>query len=345
MPAITEALQGVYALAGANELDTLIFTSSSAEAVNHLMTSSYFELTVKSGRNQYITSAIDEAPAIMSIGRLEQLGCVGRMARADRTGRITAEALAEEFSPRTALVSVSWANGMTGVINPIQEIAKVCQERGVSLHLEVSHVLGKLYIEWNELPVQFLTFSGDLFHAPAGTGGLFVKRGVHCAPFILGGAEQAGLRAGNYSVAALVALGEAAREAIDARDLLCTEIARLRSKLETGILSQVSDSMVFFKEQERLPNCTAIGFPGVVNESLLYLLNRRGVYASIGGGVHQQLKLLLAAAGVEEELANSGISFALSRETTEEEIDKTVEIVSDTVKQLRKCSSQLKRGF
>jgi cysteine desulfurase len=241
MPAIEEALKGIYALVGANEMDTIIFTSSSAEAVNHLITSTYFDLTIQTGRNQYITSSIDEAPAIMAIGRLEQLNCVGRMAAVNSSGCVTAQAIAEELSPRTALVSLSWANALTGVINPIQEIADVCNERGVLLHLEASHTLGKLFTDWNEVPAQFLTFNGDNLHAPAGTGGLFIRRDVKCSPFILGGAEQAGLRAGNYNAAGLIALGEAAREALDARDLVCTETARLRGKLEMGLMSFISE--------------------------------------------------------------------------------------------------------
>jgi cysteine desulfurase len=337
-PAIEEALRGIYALLGAKESDTVIFTSSSAEGVNHVVTSAYFDLTIHTGRNQFITSTIDEAPSIMAIRRMEQLSCVGKMAAADHSGRISAEAVAEELSPRTALVSLSWANGLTGVVNPVQEISQLCNERGVLLHLDASHVLGKIFKDWDEVPAQFLTFGGESLHAPSGTGGLFIRGDVKCSPFILGGMEQGGLRAGNYSIAGLAALGEAAREAIDARDLVCIEVARLRSKLESGIKTLIPEAVPFFQDQERLPNCTAIGFPGVVNEPLLYLLNQKGVYASIGGGSSQQLKLVLSASGIEEKLAGSAVSFSLSRETTEDEIDRAIEIVGECVKHLRKIS-------
>jgi cysteine desulfurase len=345
MPAVEEALKGIYALLGANERDAVLFTSSGAEGVNHLINSTYFDLTIPTGRNQFVTSAIGEAPALMAVARLEQLHCVGKMAPADATGRITAEAVAEELSPRTALVSLSWANGLTGVINPIYEIADLCQERGVRLHLEASHALGKLFCDWTQVPAHFMTFSGDSLHAPPGTGALFIREDVKCSPFILGGSEQAGLRAGSYSVAALAALGEAVREALDTRALVCTEVARLRAKLEEGLLNRIPEAVVFFQEQERLPNCTAVGFRGVVNESLLYLLNRKGVYASIGGGVQQQLKLVLTASGISPVLANGAVSFALSRETTEDEIDRAIELVVEAVEQLRKCSSHLHKDI
>ena len=131
LPAIEDALKGIYALIGATENDDVIFTSSSAEGINQIILSTYFDVTVHTGKNQFITSVIDEAPAIMAIGRLEHLSCIGKMAPADKHGKVTAEAIAEAMTPRTALVSIAWANGLTGVINPIEEIAKVCKERGV----------------------------------------------------------------------------------------------------------------------------------------------------------------------------------------------------------------------
>lgn len=343
-PAMEEALKGVYALIGAKESDEVIFTSSSAEGINQVVLSTYFDVTVHTGKNQFITSVIDEAPAIMAIGRLEHLSCVGKMAPVDKHGRITAQAVAEAMTPRTALVSIAWANGLTGVINPVQEISDICKERGVHFHLDASHVLGKVFSEWEEVPAQFLTFNGDSFHAPAGTGGLFIRGDVKCSPLILGGIEQGGHRAGGYSVAGLVALGQAAREAIDARDYICTEVARLRGKFEKGIVASIPDAVVFFKDQERLPNCTAIGFPGVANEALLYLLNRKGIYASIGGGTYQQLGLILAASGIDNVLAHTAVSFSLSRETTEDEIDRAVIGIAEAVHYLRKISQKIVKG-
>lgn len=340
LPAIDEALRGIYALLGARESDTLIFTSSSAEGINLVILSAYFDVTMHTGKNQYITSSIEDAPAIMAIGRLEQLSCLGKLVSPDKSGRITAEAVAEAMTPRTALVSLSWANGLTGVINPIEEIADLCRERGVLFHLDASNALSKIFHHWDDIPAQFVTFSGDNFHAPAGTGGLLVRHDTKCSPLILGGMEQAGYRAGNFSVAGLVALGQAAREAIDARDLLCTEIARLRTKFETEILAQIPGAKVFFQNQDRLPHCTALAFPGISNEALLYALNRKGVYATIGGGMHQQIGLILTASGIEEELANSAVSFSLSRETTEDEIDRAIDIIANCVKNLRLISQK-----
>lgn len=337
-PAIDEALRGIYALLGANERDDVIFTSSSSESTNHVILSTYFDVTIHTGKNHFITSTIDEAPSIMAIGRLEQMSCVGKMVAPDHKGRITAQAIAEAMTPRTALVSLSWVNGLTGVINPVEEIAALCKDRGARLHLDVSHGLGKIFTEWDEIPAHFLSFNGDSIHAPAGTGALFVRGDTKCSPFILGGIEQAGHRAGNYSVAGLVALGEASREALDARDYMCTEVARLRTKLENGILNAVPHAVLFYRDQERVPNTTVIGFPGVPNEALMYLMDKKGVFANIGGGTFQQIGLVLQASGVPETLAHTAVSFSLSRETKEEEIDRAIEIVADCVQRLRKVS-------
>lgn len=340
-PAITEALKLIYTLIGAKESDDFVFTSSGAEAINQTIMSAYFDITRQTGKNQFITSNIDEAPSIMSIGRLEQLDCVGKMVKANSKGQITAEIVADAISPRTALVSLSWANGLTGVINPVSEIGTLCQERGIKFHLDATHVLGKLFYDLDDIGAHFITFNGDHLHAPKGTGGLYIKAGTKCSPYILGGFEQAGHRAGSFNVPGLVALGEAASETIDCRDLLGTEVARLRNKLEKGIMDTVPDAITLFRDQERIPNCSAMAFPGVPNEALLYALNRKGVYASIGGGCFQQIGLVLMASGIDEILAHTAISFGLSRETTEEEIDNTIQIVADCVKKLRKGSEKL----
>lgn len=337
-PAIAESYRAIYALLGAREIDDFVFTSSAAEAVSQVVMSTYFDVTLMSGKNQFITSHIDEAPSIVAIGRLERLDCIGKMAFPNKKGQITAEILSELITPRTALISLSWANGLTGVVNPVAEIAALCSERGILFHLDVTHALGKLDCNFADLGASFVTFNGDHIHAPKGTGGLCIRAGTKCSPLILGGLEQGGLRAGNYNIPGLVALGHAAKEAMDSRDLLCTEVARLRDKLERGLVAHYPAAVPFYRDEERLPHCMVMAFPGIANEAMLYTLNRKGVFASMGGGSFQQVGLILTAAAVPVSLAECAINFTLSRETTEEEVDKAIEIVTNTAKQLRKLS-------
>jgi len=164
--AIKESMYSIYELLGAQHHDNFVFTSSGAEAINHVILSAYFDQTLESGRNHFIAANIDEAPAIMAMGRLEEMNCVGKMAEANAKGFISAETVAEAITPRTAMLSLSWANGLTGVVNPVEEIGKLCQDRGVLFHLEATHVLGKLFFELDDIPATHISFNGDNLHAP-----------------------------------------------------------------------------------------------------------------------------------------------------------------------------------
>jgi cysteine desulfurase len=126
---------------------------------------------------------------------------------------------------------------------------------------------------------------------------------------------------------------------LEARDYVCTEVARLRDKLEKGVTSGFPQAAVVFRNSERLPHISAMTFSGIANEALLFALNRKGVYASIGGGSFQQIGLILSASGISETLAHTAINFSLSRETSESEIDKAIEIIVETAKRLSKVST------
>jgi cysteine desulfurase len=336
LPAITESYKAIYQLFGAREIDDFVFTSSGAEAVNQAILSAYFDVTLTTGKNHFLTSLIEEAPSITSLDRLEKFDCVCQQVQPTKNGKVTAESISKMITPRTAMISISYGNGLTGTINPIPEIATLCRERGILLHLDLTHAVGKLYFEIADIDAHFFSFNGDHIHAPKGSGGLFTKAGTRCRPFILGGNEQGGLRAGSLNVANLVALGQAAKEAEESRDLLCTEVARLRDKLEMGIVAHYPEAIPFYCDQERLPHCTSIAFPGIANEAMLYSLNRKDLYACIGGGSFQQLSQILTFCQVPEAIAQTAISFSLSRETHEDEIDRAIDLIVESANQLRK---------
>jgi len=337
---IHDSYKILYNFLGAHEHDHFILTSSGTEAVNHVISAIYRDITMTTGKNQFLTSATDEAPAIMAITQLEKMGCSHRTVPVNQAGLITVDALAQTISPRTCLISLSWANGLTGVIQPVVDIAEFCQQRGIRLHLDATHVLGKLPIDMKEIPVDYLTFNGSQLHGPTNTGGLYIRQGVKCSPYIFGGADQGNMRAGQLNMPGLVGLACAATEAQENLDLLGTETARLRNKLENE-LSKILPLTVCYKTQTRLPHCTTLLFPGMTNESLLFLLNRQKVCASIGGGNFQQLALLLLTAGFDENLAHSALSFSLSRYTTEEEIDSAIQIIGECAKNLAKHSDKI----
>lgn len=341
LPDIAGSLKDLYKLIGAKDNDTVVITSSGAEAVNHALFSTYLDVTRSTGKNHFMTTQLEEAPMLMATSRLDKLGCVPVLVSPNKGGVITADEIAEAITPRTAMLSLSWANGLTGVVMPVKEIAALCKQRGIKLLLDATYVLGKLSYELEEIDPDFITFNGAPLHAPTGIGGLYIKGNRPCTPLIAGGLDQGGYRAGDLNVSGLIALGSAAREALETRNLMYTEVARLRSRLEEGLLEKISDAKVLFGDLDRLPHCTTLAFPGVSNEALLFALNRKQVYASIGGGHFQQLRLLLVAAHIPEKVAQTAISFALARDTSEDAIEQAITIIAYSVNYLRRTSVSL----
>ncbi len=337
-PTLKKSYEAIYSLLGAKEEDTFILTSSSAEGINQIIESVYSLITKEKGKNGFLTSNIDEAPTILAFDRLQEKGCAPSMIEVDNQGKISTKAIVEAITPHTALLSLSWANGLTGVIQPITEIGDICRERGILFHLDISHSLGKIFLSLNDVHIDYLTFSGDAIGGLPGTGGLWARQGAPLRPLIVGGGEQAGLRAGSWNIPGLVALATVAEDLQKKQDFFCTEIARLRNRLENGIAAAYPNAIPLFQEQDRLPHITAIAFPGVANEALQYALDKKRVYTNIGGGTTQQIGLVLSASGVEPSLAQTALSFSLSSNTTEEEIDEAVNHIAQEAVRLRSYS-------
>lgn len=299
------------------------FCSTAAEAVHSALFSYYFQHARQTGQTHIMTPRVESAPFLLSLERLEEWGCSGKLLPVNAQGQLSRDNLLKGVNPRTGLLSLSWAQPLTGVIHPIAEIAEVCQEKKIKLHVDGSCIVGKLYFNLSDLPIDYFTVS-------QGAGALLMRTTEPHAPLIVG-ADRAPL-------ASLSALAQAMQETARGCDRMCLEVARLRDKLERGIKTAVQEAVLFFEEADRLPNCTAIGFPGLCAEALLFLLHRFGVCASIGGGRHQRLSDVLIASGIDLPLASSALSFSLSLQTTEEEIDAAVEAIAVCVYNLRRST-------
>lgn len=332
-PALNKATDSILEALGASSKDRFYFFSSSEDAISHLFLSHYFDSIRSSGKNHILTTNIEEAPVLMSLKRLEDIGCHGKILPVNEQGQLTKDVLKGALNPRTSLVSLSWANGLTGVIHPIADLAEVCRENDVRIHVDASYVIGKLFFRFEDIGVDFLTFDGSLLHSPKGTAGLIAKEKI---PFSGPLSSTMGVFVGG-----IAALSQALDEGAQMFDHVCLETARLRDKLEKGVLDGIPDAQVLFQKAERLPNCTAIAFPGVISDALLFMLHRKGVFASLGGGHSQKLSHILIASGVKEQLAQCALSFSLSFETKEEEIDYAVRIIVDCVQKLQKLSHKL----
>lgn len=336
VPSIKKAYNYIYRLLGASEEDTFIFTSSGAEAVNHVIFSTYMDVTRKTGKNHYLSTNLNEAPSILAMSRLQEMGCLFDMVAVDEKGQLTLKSLRESLTPRTVLLSLSLACGVMGIIQKTEEIAALCKERGILLHVDVTHMLGKGEFSCH---ADFITFNGEQIGAPKGTGGLLVKRGIEIAPFILGGNEQAQMRGGSFNVPLLVGLGEAARLAFEDQDHVAMETARLRSLFEERLLALIPDAEILFTDQMRVPNITTVIFPKVATEALAYTLASHQLFANMGGGNFQQIAHLLKACKIGQ--AYSGLSFALSSQMGQEKILKGAKMIFETVAKLKRYSEKI----
>jgi cysteine desulfurase len=315
---------------GGNKEDQFHFCHSGAEAIHTVLFSHYLEEVRESGKNHILTTNIEEAPTLLGLKRLEQFNCVEQVLPVNLQGQVTASMVAEAIKPKTSLLSLSWANSLTGVIHPIADIAEVCFQKGIRLHVDAGTVIGKLFFHFKDLNIDYLTFDGSLIHGPTGTAGIIMNNTIPFHPLIPGQS--------NVDTSGIAALAHALSEASSHFEHLNLETARLKRQLEIKIKEGFSEAVVLFKHVEQLPNCTTICFPGVESEALLYLLNRKGIDASMGGGQTQKLYHTLTSCGIDPLLARSALSFCLSHETTEAEIAYAAEIIIKCALQLRRCS-------
>ena len=318
--ALDTRMQAIYDFVSADASDRFIFISSAAEGVNQVFWSIFLEEARGKGKTHIIISALEDAPTMQSAKRLEELGCTIKIAPKTEEGSIDIEALEKLITPRTALISVTMAHGLTGVIQPYEQIQKTAKKNQVLLHLDATYAFGKIPFHFES---DYLTFSGDRIHSVKGSGGLFAKKEVPLTPFILGGNEQDGFRGGAFDVPSFMALSGAVSQSAIYLDIMALEVVRLRDLFESLV-----NGKVLFQDQLRLPNVSLIAFEKVHQEALLYFLNRKGVYANIGGPYASYLSLI-------DETA---ISFAFSRMTTEEEMRKAAQIVNETVEELQMIS-------
>ncbi|MBI2811917.1 MAG: aminotransferase class V-fold PLP-dependent enzyme [Candidatus Melainabacteria bacterium] len=332
-PALERHTEAILEMLGAKKEDKFYFFSSSAEAISHLFLSFYFDTVRETGKNHLLTTNVEEAPVLMALKKLEDVGCAGKILPVNSQGQLTRAMLEEHLRPRTALLSLSWANGLTGVVHPIADLAEACKAKDVRVHVDASAVIGKQYFRFEDLNVDFLTFDGSLLHAPKGTAGLLVKEKT---PFTPPSSSIMGIPVGGVA-----ALSSALVEVANQFDHLCLETVRLRDKLEKGVLSGVPGATVLFQNVERVPHTSAILFPGVVSDALLFLLNRKRVFATLGGGRMQKLSHILVASGIDETLAQCALSFTLSFETTEEEIDYAIQAIVEAARQLQALSQSI----
>ena len=335
--AVETARETMANLLGASP-DEIIFTSCGSESDNAAIWSA---IQTQPEKRHLITTRV-EHPAILSVMQhWERQGYRVTYLGVDNKGRLDLDEYAAALTPDTALASIMFANNEVGNIYPIQRMAEMAKEKGVLFHSDAVQAVGKTPIDLAHLPADMLSLSGHKLHAPKGIGVLYVRKGVRFRPFLRGGHQEKGRRAGTENVPYIVGLGAAARLAADHMQEERVNVALLRDRLEKGLLEQIPDCMVNGDVENRLPNTTNIAFKNVEGEAILLMLDRLGVCASSGSACTSgslEPSHVLRAMGVPFTYAHGSIRLSLSRYSTQEEVDYVIENFPGVIKTLRMIS-------
>jgi len=341
--AVNEAREHVASLINASP-DEIIFTSCGTESDS---TAIWTTISSIPDKKHIITSRV-EHPAVKNLyEHLAKKGYKVTFVPVDRQGLLDLDFLYDHLTEDTALISIMWANNETGVIYPIDEIARAANDRGIVVHTDAVQAVGKVPVDVQKTGVDLLSLSGHKIHAPKGVGALYVRKGTKFTPFLIGGHQENGRRGGTENVANIVGLGKASMLAADLPKTVMTEVGRLRDKLEQGLISRVQNSMINGDPASRLPNTTNISFEYIEGESILLMMNELNICASSGSACTSgslEPSHVLRAMGIPFTAAHGSIRFSLSHYNTEEEMDFIVEKMPPIIDRLRQMSPFWNQG-
>ncbi len=334
---IEEARAQVAALINA-EPEEIIFTSCGTESDNTALMSAVEAFPEK---KHLITTRV-EHPAVLNLcHHLGRKGYRTTYLPVDTLGQLDPAAVDAAVDEDTAIVSVMFANNETGVIFPLETIAPRLHEQGVLFHTDAVQAAGKIPLDVKKTPLTMLTISGHKLHAPKGIGALYVRKGTPFHPYIIGGHQERGRRAGTENVASIIGLGRAAELARTNLAEEITYLTRLRDRLEQGLLKSCPHARVNGDIANRLPNTANISFEYIEGEAILLRLNEFGICASSGSACTSgslEPSHVLRAMAVPYTAVHGSIRFSLSRYNAEKEIDTVLEVMPNIIRELRELS-------
>ncbi len=338
--AIKEAREQIKDFFGANSSKEIFFTASGSESANMAIRGI---ISADRSKNHLITTKV-EHPCVLNLHKqLEKEGYNITYIGVNSAGEINLEELYEAVNDKTALVSCMYANNETGTIFPVEEIAEKVKSINpkTKVYVDAVQAAGKIDINVKDTQIDMMGISGHKFHAPKGIGSLYVKSSTLITPLIIGGHQENGKRAGTENVPFIIGMAKAAQLAKESLNYEMTEVKRLRNKLETGLLSKIYNARLNSSAANRVPNTTNIGFEYVEGELILLNMNDVGICASSGSACTSgslDPSHVLKAMGVPFTALHGSIRFSLSRFTTEEEIDYTIEKMPEIIDRLTKIS-------
>jgi cysteine desulfurase len=344
---VEQARSAVGALLGAPP-ESIVFTSGGSESNNTVfqtmrrLASAPDGSPLKTGRSEFIISAIEHPCVLNSALDLKSLGFRVTVLPVDGYGKLRMEALEQSLSEKTLFVSVMAANNEIGTIQDIRKIAALTKAAGAFFHTDAVQAVGKLPVNVDDLGVDYLTMSAHKIYGPKGVGGLYVRKGSPLFPLIHGGHQEDGMRAGTYNNTGILGFGRAAALAAEELAKYGTEIAALRARLRDGLASAIPNIKINGHPGDVLPNTLNVSFPGAEGEAILLSMDIQGIEASTGSACASgslEPSHVLLATGVGPELAHGSIRFSLGWGMTAEDIDYVVEILPPIIARLRSMST------
>jgi cysteine desulfurase len=317
----------------------IYFTSGGSEADNQAIISAA-KIGERKGKKHIISTAFEHHAVLHTLKKLEKEGFEVELLDVHSYGNITPEQVRNAIRDDTCLVTAMFANNEIGSILPIAEIGRICREKGVLFHTDAVQTAGHLHIDVAEQNIDMLSLSGHKFHGPKGVGVLYARKGIPLSVLIEGGAQERGKRAGTENLPGIISMAAALKEANEHIDENAKKTAYLRDRLIEG-LSKISHSLLNGTRENRLPGNVNFIFEGIEGESLLLLLDDKGIRASSGSACTSgslDPSHVLLAIGRPHEIAHGSLRLSLSEQNTEEEIDYILTQVPNIVEHLRNMS-------
>lgn len=322
----------------------IFFTSGGTESDNQAIVSAAM-LGAKQNKRHIISTAFEHHAVLHTLRRLKEQGFEIQLLDVGAEGNITAAQVEEAIRPDTCLVTVMFANNEIGSVLPIAEIGEVCRAHGVLFHTDAVQAAGHIPVNVKKQNIDMLSLSAHKFHGPRGIGALYVKRGIELTSLMEGGGQERGKRPGTENLSAIMGMAAALKEECTLMEQNEAKVTAMRDRLIQG-LSQIPYSILNGSREKRLPGNVNFCFEGVSGESLLLLLDSRGICASSGSacasGALDPSHVLLSL-GLAPEIAQGSLRISLDISNTEEEIDYMLEVIPQVVEQLRGMSDDWRK--
>ncbi len=317
----------------------ITFTSGGSEADNQAIISAAL-IGARKGKKHIVSTAFEHHAVLHTLNKLSSQGFEVELLPVSSEGMITVEQVEQAIRPDTCLVTVMYANNEIGSVQPIPEIGKLCREKGVLFHTDAVQAAGKLPIDVAAQNIDMLSLSAHKFHGPKGIGVLYARKGVPLSNLIEGGAQERGKRAGTENLPAIVGMAAALDEACDHMEANSARLKAMQDKLIQG-LSKIPHSAVNGSLEHRVPGNVSFCFEGIEGESLLLMLNAKGICASSGSACTSgslDPSHVLLAIGHPHEIAHGSLRLSLGDYNTEEDVDQILKHVPPVIEYLRQMS-------